>query len=176
MAAPHARHRRATTRTLGSMSGHSAWAQWGQRGKDREPRDTSCEGTRSAPGSPSPRRARVPPCPPVAARTSGSAPTKARRSNVSRRRNVARTAITGRASWLTSSISQTRRRRSTSRGWHTPRATDPNDRGRTLRAARLRGGRRRNALTDALRDDDHLAPYPRTTTPGCSSSSCTTRL
>ncbi len=39
------------------------------------------------------------------------------------------------------------------------RATDPNDRGRALRAARLRGGRRRNALTDALRDDDHLAPY-----------------
>jgi hypothetical protein len=36
---------------------------------------------------------------------------------------------------------------------------DPNDGGRTLHAARLPGGRRRNALTDALRDDDHLAPY-----------------
>ena len=36
---------------------------------------------------------------------------------------------------------------------------DPNDGTRALHAARLPGGRRRNALTDALRDDDHLAPY-----------------
>ena len=37
--------------------------------------------------------------------------------------------------------------------------TDPNDSGRTLHAGRLPGGKRRNALTDALRDDDHLASF-----------------
>ena len=36
---------------------------------------------------------------------------------------------------------------------------DPNDAAPALHAARLPGGRRRNALTDALRDDDHLAPF-----------------